>query len=357
MRSGRSKLQETPSRAAAAKATRAKARQAARGVVPARQLLRRGTVKKATLAAYTTAVERFETWARRRRLPLNELREADLALTLYFSECYLEGERPAAGRYTRYGYLLLRTNCDGDRNGDMPESRRALQGWTSLDPGLTRDPLPDIVVHWIASWLVDHDELEAAFAMMLQYDTYGRPSEILNLMRLDFTTPQPAAGPLFSNDWTVNLANSASGRGRKNGELDDSVRIGSPGRLWMRDATQLYLDGCHRPGRIFRLTLSHYERLFRSAAKALGLVALKPCPHAVRHSGPSHDTWTRALQLSEVKKRGGWKHDKSVARYEKHAKLLRQLELMSSRAQSIALKATRALPQKLTAALRKRSLR
>ena len=313
-------------------------------------------MKKATLSAYTTAVERFETWARQRCLPFNDMRGADLALTLYFSERYLEGERPAAGRYTRYGYLLLRTGCDGDRNGDMPESRRALQGWAHLDPGRSRDPLPDIVAHWIASWLVDQDELEAAFAVMLQYDTYGRPSEVLNLMRLDFTTPQPAAGPLFGNDWTVNLANSADGRTRKNGELDDSVRIGSPGRLWMRDVTQLYLKGCRGPGRIFNLTLTHYERLFRSAAKALDLAALKPCPHAVRHSGPSHDTWARTLQLSEVKKRGGWKHDKSVARYEKHAKLLRQLELMSSRAQTTALRATRALPLKLLAALRKRSL-
>jgi hypothetical protein len=347
----------TLSRAAAAKAARGLARRAAHGAAPKRQLLRRGCVKKVTLTAYTTAVERFETWARRRRLPLTDLREADLALTLYFSELYLEGERPAAGRYTRYGYLLLRTSCDGDRNGDMPESRRALQGWTSLDPGRTRDPLPDIVVHWIASWFVDQDELEAAFAVMLQYDTYGRPSEILNLMRLDFTEPQPAAGPLFCNDWTVNLANSVDGRNRKNGELDDSVRIGSPGRLWMRDATQLYLKGCRGPGRVFQLKLSHYENLFRSAAAALGLTALKPCPHAVRHSGPSHDTWARTLQLYEVKKRGGWKHDKSVARYEKHAKLLRQLELMSSRAQATALRATRALPLKLTAALRKRSLR
>ena len=313
-------------------------------------------MKKATPAAYSTAVERFETWARRRSLPLNDLCEADLALTLYFSGLFLQGERPPAGRYTRYGYLLLRTGCDRDRNGGMPESRRALQGWAHLDPGQTRDPLPDIVVHWIAPWLVDQDELEAAFAVMLQYDTYGRPSEVLNLMRLDFAMPQPAAGPLFDNDWAVNLANSADGRIRKNGELDDSVRIGSPGCLWMRDVTQLYLKGCRGPGRIFKLTLTHYERLSRSAAKALDLTAPKPCPHAVRHSGPSHDTWARTLQLSEVKKRGGWKHDKSVARYEKHAKLLRQLELMSSRTQATALRAMRALPLKLLAALRKRSL-
>ena len=51
--------------------------------------------------------------------------------------------------------------------------------------------------------------------------------------------------------------------------------------------------------------------------------------HALRRSGPAIDRFTKSRSAHEVKKRGRWLSDKSVARYEKHAKLLRQLQRMS----------------------------
>ena len=47
--------------------------------------------------------------------------------------------------------------------------------------------------------------------------------------------------------------------------------------------------------------------------------------HTLRHGGPSHDVWVGARDLHQVQKHGHWAAFASVSRYEKHARLLRQI--------------------------------
>ena len=58
---------------------------------------------------------------------------------------------------------------------------------------------------------------------------------------------------------------------------------------------------------------------FRQVAKKEGMPDLTP--YQTRHSGASIDRFYRWRLLADVKKRGGWRSDKSVARYEKSARL------------------------------------
>jgi len=317
-------------------------------------LLCLGTVSKKTVEIYAAAVAKFELWCRSRRLALKTLADVDTALTRYMTFQYLAGERPVVGRNARFGWILLETKLNGDKAGALGESARALKGWSTLDPGDTRDPLPDFVCLWIASWFLDRGEIDAAAAVSLQLDTYARPSEVLALRVGDFTGPQRAAGRAFSRDWCVNLSNSEFGKVRKNSELDDTVRLGINGRSWIREVASALVYKRDRRAAVFDIDLPAYEKLFRQATKALQISALKPCPHAVRHAGPSHDAWTNALTLADIRKRGGWLAESSTCRYEKHGRLLRQVARLSSAQQKLARQVATDFPARLKAALRKR---
>ena len=48
-------------------------------------------------------------------------------------------------------------------------------------------------------------------------------------------------------------------------------------------------------------------------------------PHQFRHSGPSNDRYQARRFLPQIKARGFWKSDASVAVYEKHVLLLSML--------------------------------
>ena len=340
------------SRPQAAKLDRARQRQASRGQACRKTLLRLGTVKPATLRAYQNHVERFEAWCKKTGRTLRSLADADENLTEYMSHRYLQGEQPADGRYTRFGYILLRTSLDGDRAHQLPLSRKALQGWSALSPGRSRDPLPHVVVHQIAGFLLQRGELDAAMAVEVQFDTYARPSEILALTTADVVGPQPHAGTIYAKDWCVNLANSSTGKTRKNGECDDSVRLGVGDRAWLRSVFAKYYQKKQPRHALFDLPLWRYERLFRMATEQLKLASLKPCPHALRHSGPSHDRWQDFLSLGDVQKRGGWKAIKSCHRYEKHSTILKQVNKLGHAQQQQAAAAARSIHLLFQKALR-----
>ena len=50
----------------------------------------------------------------------------------------------------------------------------------------------------------------------------------------------------------------------------------------------------------------------------------------VCHGAASHDKFCNLRTLPEIQKRGQWATSSSVARYEKHSKLLRQLHRLSA---------------------------
>ena len=61
---------------------------------------------------------------------------------------------------------------------------------------------------------------------------------------------------------------------------------------------------------------------------------LSPHPYSLRHGGASDDALRGARTLASIKARGRWKSDNSVRRYEKHARVLREVERMPALAQT-----------------------
>ena len=64
-----------------------------------------------------------------------------------------------------------------------------------------------------------------------------------------------------------------------------------------------------------------YPRLAATVAKVAKDLGFDLVVYQARHSGASADMSSRKRTLAEVKKRGGWKADRSVVRYEKGARL------------------------------------
>eukprot|EP00971_Amphidinium_carterae_P073762 1458436-Amphidinium_carterae.1 len=72
----------------------------------------------------------------------------------------------------------------------------------------------------------------------------------------------------------------------------------------------------------------------------------------MRHSGPSHDLLHSLRTMLEVKRRGRWVSDSSLAHYECHVLVAQQWQLLPALTQRQATEAVCELPRVLLAALR-----
>lgn len=77
------------------------------------------------------------------------------------------------------------------------------------------------------------------------------------------------------------------------------------------------------------MTLPEYELLIRDASAALGRRFETRRTPGGTHGGASVDALSGALSLAAIQRRGRWKSASSVARYEKHGRLLRQIATLS----------------------------
>ena len=170
--------------------------------------------------------------------------------------------------------------------------------------------------------------------------------------------PSPSAGVQYLR-WALKLAPQEDKVPTKTGKYDDSVLVGDLGKPWLdRVLAALVAKARSRKSELKtsrsllfpRLDLAMYERLFRDARGALAL-QLPICPHIVRHSAASNDRFHHRRSLAEVKKRGHWQADASVARYEKAALVLASLERLTAKQKKLAREAAAAFPKRLVKAL------
>lgn len=74
----------------------------------------------------------------------------------------------------------------------------------------------------------------------------------------------------------------------------------------------------HPEAHLWDFSYAEYTDQFKKVVSQLGMDVT---PYQTRHSGPSIDRARRYRDTLEVQKRGQWKTAKSVARYEKSARL------------------------------------
>ena len=190
-------------------------------------------------------------------------------------------------------------------------------------PPSARTSTPWPVIAFIALQLALNGQRSMAAFLIVGFSSYFRPGTNMRLRRKDLIPP--VAG--VSTVWTM-LANARdAGQPSKTGTFDDSVLWDDPLFAWMGKVFEVLKVG--NPD--LPLWPFNYIELSRAIAKVVAKWELNFVPYQLRHAGPAWDRLHEKRTLMDVQKRGGWRAFKSVARYEKGARVTAEfLELPAS---------------------------
>ena len=252
-----------------------------------------------------------------------------------------------------YGYIHLQASCPVAAKTALATLHEPLTGWDRLVKAGEREPVPEAFVYYVAGWMLRNGRLMSAAATLVQFDVYGRPRETLELTSADVLLAGSGRGSVVPHLSVVVFGNSETDATTKNNIVDGHVCVGVAPRPWIADVLRQLVRITSAPTTIFgNLTVSRYAEDLRAAVSALNLQELALTPHVLRHTGPSNDALHHRRCLEEIQVRGRWLSVRSVHRYEKHARLLRQARRVSSTQCVLAAAAQLSVPAALLAALR-----
>ena len=284
--------------------------------------LEANAVKPSTLKDYIKRTGEFAQWCQQQPKQPNSPQELDKLLVQWFDAQYALGKSSGDGSKLIASLQNLHPRLRAEHL--LPRAARAIKGWRRLVPPHSRPPVPWLAVtamigalHWLS-------HPATAFGMLIQFVCYLRPGELVGLTPSHVVRPTAHAGP-YAKRWGLLLGPQALGVPTKPGEFDQSVLIDWSELHWIGPLMEALLKDVPAQQTLFNLSGLEYNALLRLAARVTGSDILDPQPYGLRHGGASMDILTSRRSLSEVKKRGRWKTDASVRRYEKATLALKQL--------------------------------
>lgn len=268
-------------------------------------VLKRSSVALRQQGIYEHHASLLTTWAARNAPLFGDADSLDANLESYLDHFYATGHNTYAARMASYGYAFCH-DCETGRS-KLPRTHKALKGFTKAAPDNERDPLPWKVCLELAKDLTESEretgDWAAAAALVVQFDTYARLTEVLELTTRDFvdaSKTSPAALIIRPADDCAegdndDVAAVAAGRRRaapaESGRFDGMVLVGEDAsiaasrKLILRPLLRAPCNARPR-GRhlLFPLQLSEYARRLRAASDRLGLQSLRITPHTARHT-------------------------------------------------------------------------
>ena len=128
--------------------------------------------------------------------------------------------------------------------------------------------------------------------------------------------------------WALLVCPSHRKMTTKVGVQDDSIACDCKWTPWLDKVRPFLADG-PADSCCWNFTYPDFCRQFRLALKELRMEKQQIVPYQARHSGAAIDQARRLRPLAETKKRGRWASDKSVVRYERHARLGHSARLLT----------------------------
>ena len=289
--------------------------------LPRHKQLRALRVQDVALLRYSEAVDRFQTYCLRRSLVLDCMDSVDLHMATFFADLMDEGFSYNDASYTLFGYIVLEANVSAPEKLLLPRARGALKGWNARFPQSSRTGADPLI------WFLIGEEMTKisvplTAALIIQLDTYARPSEVLRVRKRDVVRPVTKQCKF----WGIIFGNSSFGERTKTGTQDDTVLLDSLTPDAARVLSLVY-KACRRPDDLLfpSCSLDFYEKSMAQAKNAVGLGPFSLTPHSVRHSGPSMDFLNKARLPEEIMARGRWASIKSIQRYRKPGQLLAKM--------------------------------
>ena len=277
-------------------------------------LLERKAIGERTALYYAQEYRQFLVFSKKRRLQTVAATEMDAALTEYFNALFLQGHPAHRGNKVIASVMHHRPEFSRQGTCKLPHAWRALKGWRKLAPGSSRQAMPLSVWAAFACEMRRLGFLQMAVFTMLCLSSYSRPGELLRCRVRNLVRPTPT----ISEFWCLLLIPEERQIPSKVGEFDDSVALDSAFlKPWIHTLLKQLTD--RNPDLpLWNFDYGHYSKIFSQISDTFGL---DMTPYQMRHSGPSIDRSRNHRSLLEVQKRGRWRSYKSVARYEKSARL------------------------------------
>jgi len=285
-------------------------------------LLEVNAVRPSTAERYAETFAVFKEWVTLNKLALHTAAEVDEALCEYLEHLYFEGHAVSQARNLIAAVKYFKTQLKILEPLELPRTKSAVRGFQRLSPGLSRAPLPWVAVCALVGASLFLGEMDYAMLLVIQFVCYLRPSEVLGLLGSEMFEAVPGSGV---TGWALLLFPSEGEIPGKTGMFDESVMFDPPWLTSILGALRL-LKKRARDGPVFKFSYPQYLQMFHRLCELSGVNVLKAHPYSLRHGGASTDRLLKTRPLKEVKKRGRWRADASVARYEKHSRLLKEVE-------------------------------
>lgn len=277
--------------------------------------LERRSISIAVENQYAEYYQKFVSFCRGAGAPLPPRGSVDDILTDYLDVLFLEGKGVHEGEKTiaslEFQHIKLK--------GKLDRARKALRGWRKERPPESRIPMPKLIVYALAMLLLARRQRAMALKVMLDFDTYMRQGESLDLRRRHFVKPVKQAGPQYR--WfSIIVRDFDDQQPDKVGVFDNSIPLDSVERVWLGEILNHHVQGLKDvEDNIFPFTMEQYRKEFCRAAKRLQMDGLHP--YQLRHGGAADDLCSKQRDYPGVKQRGRWATDQSVRRYTKVGKV------------------------------------
>ena len=239
--------------------------------------------------------------------------EMDSELTAYFEESFLCGEMPNHGEIVMAGVMHFDPHFSRMGPGKLPRAWRALRGWQRRAPGRTRRPLPWPVWAGVVNCFAARGSLQMGLFVLMAFTTYARPIELFRLLRKHLVAPVK----MITSAWSLLIAPDDGDHSTKTGLRNVSIMLDDVELRW---ADYLWQALAFGEGSL-RLWDFTYAQLHRELRLVCDCLSLSLTLYQTRHSGASHDRMKNNRSLDAIMKRGHWKTQQSVLRYEKSALL------------------------------------
>jgi hypothetical protein len=269
-------------------------------------------VKTPTTTLYDSRVWEFLQFVQVRQLAFKDVTDIDAAFSRYFDSLYACGDHHSIGRGTLAGFLHFYTEFGRDYERAFVRAKNALTSWEKKEPALSKSPLLWEGACAIACILSSEGHEDMAIYVLVQFDTFARPTELLWL-RLSACIPSvPHAG---FEQWAVRLNPTSQLRSSKVGAFDEIIPL-SAHRWQVSDLLAWYVDVCHNAGAEFCFNFD-YDDISRCFVRAAFRANLgKRSLYDGRHGGASDDA-ALGFEDGYLARRGRWASLSSVARYSK----------------------------------------